>query len=99
MVLFYNGHIISGRPEEINEFLTLVTPTTVSGSANSLNSGCQIISDCEAYYQGKPISILDDDTLREAMYEAHLDKLCDVETMTRDEMLSFIQKYCNLNLK
>lgn len=99
MILLYNGHVISGRPEEIKEFLILTSPTTVGGSINSSNLGCELIPDCEAYYQGKPISMLDDDTLRDAMYEAHLDKLCDVENMTRDEMLSFIQKYCNLNLK
>ena len=97
MVLFYNGHVISGRPEEIREFLILMSPTTVGGSINSSNFSCEPTPDYEGYYQGHPVSTLDEDALREAMYAAHLDKLCDVETMTRDEMLNFIQQYCYLH--
>lgn len=34
MTLSFNGHIISGTPEEINNFIALNTPTTVSSNAN-----------------------------------------------------------------
>lgn len=98
MILIYNGHVISGRPEEIKEFLMLMTPTTVGGGINSSNLGCELTPDYVGYYQGHPISTLDDDTLREAMYAAHLDKMYDVENMTRDEMLNVIQQYCS-NIK
>ena len=98
MILIYNGHVISGRPEEIKEFLMLTAPTTVGGGINSSNLGCEFTPDYVGYYHGHPISTLDDDALREAMYAAHLDKMYDVENMTRDEMLNVIQQYCS-NLK
>lgn len=35
MTLNFNGHVVSGTPEEINEFIGLNTPTTASSNANN----------------------------------------------------------------
>lgn len=45
------------------------------------------------YYNGKPLFDCTEDELREAMWNEHLDKLCDVETMNKAEMIHFIEAW------
>ena len=59
MTLFYNGHVISGRPEEITEFLrlnvkTALAPSTDTGADDGLDPDlAKLIKDGTIEEKGK----------------------------------------------
>ena len=101
MTILYEGYTISGTPSEIKEFLMLMTTTTVDHTdINSYINGIDLklsakdYNACEeVYWHGKSIYDCSEDELREAMTYEHLDRLCDTEIMTREEMIRFIDAY------
>lgn len=120
MTILYEGYTICGTPEEIRDFIRLVTPVNVSGvnlndylkglgmepspgstefddirNADTNNGVCVSVKPDQwtLFYHGKSIYDLNEDELREAMAYERLDKLCDIETMTREEMIKFLDAY------
>lgn len=106
MNLYYEGHRLSGTPAEIAEFIKLITPVSITAtmSDKELEQYFPHVDNIETitvpnnnnytlYFRGKSIYDMDAGELREAMAYEHLDKLCDIETMTREEMIKFLDSY------